>query len=302
MESLRIAALQISAANKQFEEQNQKLKQIEQENIFLRNQTAKQVEELSKTQNEAKIAQNELIFLKRTVDQLNAQINEKDGTINQLNQLNIINEQNQRNTINKYKQQIEQLQQQAKLLDNSARIQNVVKLLQNQDDLIHILTKTIEYVDFSTCSPKSSKIDEIKQEIQKIKQQLNINQTQNPVNYLEIITGQKSIDSVQNYRQCSYLEELSEVERDQVQELNLSLILIDLKEFQQGTGRKLLKSLKQYLPQMIEAEVQKDNNIMVTVKHEEADETIRIIKRLNVEGKRLSYQIKQQQEYDSIIW
>ncbi|CAL5982848.1 Hypothetical_protein [Hexamita inflata] len=68
-------------------------------------------------------------------------------------------------------------------------------------------------------------------------------------------------------------------------------IVIDLKEFPEDTGQKLVKKLEKQLPKMISANVTEDRNIIVMVKQEDAEETAKIIQKLKVEGKRLQCQV-----------
>ncbi|CAL5982840.1 MORN_motif [Hexamita inflata] len=68
-------------------------------------------------------------------------------------------------------------------------------------------------------------------------------------------------------------------------------IIIDLKEFPEAIGLKLIRKLEKQLPKMISAEVAEDRNIIVMVKQEDAEETAKIIQKLKVEGKRLQCQV-----------
>ncbi|CAL5988832.1 MORN_motif [Hexamita inflata] len=68
-------------------------------------------------------------------------------------------------------------------------------------------------------------------------------------------------------------------------------IIIDLKEFPEDTGQKLVKKLEKQLPKMISANMAEDKNIIVMVKQEDAEETARTIQKLKIQGKRLQCEV-----------
>ncbi|CAL5988768.1 Hypothetical_protein [Hexamita inflata] len=71
-------------------------------------------------------------------------------------------------------------------------------------------------------------------------------------------------------------------------------IIIDLKEFPEDTGHKLVKKLEKQLPKMISANVAEDKNIIVMVQQEDAEETAKIIRKLQIDDKRLNCYIVEQ--------
>ncbi|CAL5986866.1 Hypothetical_protein [Hexamita inflata] len=75
--------------------------------------------------------------------------------------------------------------------------------------------------------------------------------------------------------------------------------MIDLKEFPEDTALKLIKTLKKQLPKMINADVTKDNNVIVIVKQDEVEETAKTIRRLKICQKRLICTILNQQDRKS---
>ncbi|CAL5982856.1 MORN_motif [Hexamita inflata] len=78
-------------------------------------------------------------------------------------------------------------------------------------------------------------------------------------------------------------------------------IVIDLKEFPEDTGQKLVKKLEKQLPKMISAKVEEDRNIIVMVKQEDAEETAKIIKKLKIDDKRLNCQIVDQSPNQPVL-
>ncbi|CAL5988872.1 Hypothetical_protein [Hexamita inflata] len=78
-------------------------------------------------------------------------------------------------------------------------------------------------------------------------------------------------------------------------------ILISLKDYPQETRSKLIKTLKKQLPQIISAEVTEDQNVMVSVKQVDADETAKTIQRFKIEGKRLTCEIQQSEQSEPEI-
>ncbi|CAL5988864.1 Hypothetical_protein [Hexamita inflata] len=64
---------------------------------------------------------------------------------------------------------------------------------------------------------------------------------------------------------------------------------------------KLIKTLKKQLPQIISAEVTEDQNVMISVKQVDTDETATFIRRLKIEGKRLTCEIQQSGQSESEV-
>ncbi|CAL5982872.1 Hypothetical_protein [Hexamita inflata] len=78
-------------------------------------------------------------------------------------------------------------------------------------------------------------------------------------------------------------------------------IVIDLKEFPEDTGQKLVKKLEKQLPKTISANVAEDRNIIVMVKQEDAEETAKIIRKLKIDDKRLNCQIVEQSPNQPVL-
>ncbi|CAL5988796.1 Phosphatidylinositol-4-phosphate_5-kinase [Hexamita inflata] len=208
---------------------------------------------------------------------------------------------------------------------NSDNIKTIVQLLNQQDALNVLLTQTLQKVDPSYCAPKPLEIDQMQEEIQTNKQKLG---QQNELYYYETIREEFKVECKRLITEFKFNEKLElqlpeqiEInnngegknqmklarkndEEDKKKPTNNTVkIIIDMKDYPEDTGTKLIKIINKQLPTMISAEVQEDLNVMVIVKKENSEETAKAIRKLKIKDKRLICWILESESYllESVI-
>ncbi|CAL5988806.1 MORN_motif [Hexamita inflata] len=208
---------------------------------------------------------------------------------------------------------------------NSENIKTIVQLLNQQDALNVLLTQTLQKVDPSYCAPKPLEIDQMQEEIQTNKQKLG---QQNELYYYETIREEFKVECKRLITEFKFNEKLElqlpeqiEInnngegknqmklarkndEEDKKKPTNNTVkIIIDMKDYPEDTGTKLIKIINKQLPTMISAEVQEDLNVMVIVKKENSEETAKAIRKLKIKDKRLICWILESESYllESVI-
>ncbi|CAL5986928.1 Hypothetical_protein [Hexamita inflata] len=208
---------------------------------------------------------------------------------------------------------------------NSENIKTIVQLLNQQDALNVLLTQTLQKVDPSYCAPKPLEIDQMQEEIQTNKQKLC---QEKEINYYETIREEFKVEckrfitefKLDEKLELQLLEQIEinnngegknqmklarkNDEEDKKKPTNNTVkIIIDMKDYPEDTGTKLIKIINKQLPTMISAEVQEDLNVMVIVKKENSEETAKAIRKLKIKDKRLICWILESESYllESVI-
>ncbi|CAL5988812.1 Hypothetical_protein [Hexamita inflata] len=179
-----------------------------------------------------------------------------------------LSQQNQ-NTMQQYQQQLQVYQQQLQ----SCQIENKNVQVRAEQYSVTIQNEAKQWIDNETA---------------RITTELN--------NQQQILKDEKQSLELQITQLQSIVDKIPQI-------VAVNNIVIDLKEFPEDTGQKLVKKLEKQLPKMISAHVAEDKNIIVMVKQEDAEETTKIIRKLKIDDKRLSCQILDQnsQVLESVI-
>ncbi|CAL5986902.1 MORN_motif [Hexamita inflata] len=212
-------------------------------------------------QDKAELEQHKVGITEQLTNQFNQQLTAQQQQFT--NQIQLISQQNQ-NTMLQYQQQLQDCSQKLQTCQQQFQACQIEKQNIQQNAQQYAVTIQNEAKQW------------IATETARITTELN--------NQQQILKDEKQSLEVQITQLQSIVNKIPQI-------VAVNNIIIDLKEFPEDTGQKLVKKLEKQLPKMISANLAEEKNIIVMVKQEDAEETANMIQKFKIQGKRLQCQV-----------